>query len=241
MQYCHVSWWSLCGLACSAGRYLMYGDIYCTDFTCMLYVHFFCLVPCYYLVAFPLLLCYLVTPFRCSLVTLCYLVTLLPCCCVALLPCCSVPLLPRYLVTLFPCHSVTLLPCYSVTLLPCCSVALLLCFLVPLLLCSLVTLLLLPVNRGSTVAKAVVNSANFNEDMTVAVVTACWNLTLNWSAPSDRALSIAPLYIKRYLSCTIHSGAKRRHLLVTRTGSCSRQLVCILLCHSPLHHHPSAK
>ena len=191
--------------------------------------------------SFPLLLCYLVTLLLCSLVTLlpCYSVSLLPCCfvllllsvtlllCSALLLCCLVTLLFCSLVTLFPCYSVTLLlcflvtlfPCYLVTLLVCSLVTLLLCCPVPLLLCSLVTLFpfyivtLLPINRGSTVAKAVVNSANFNEDMTVAVVTACGNLTLNWSAPRDRALSIAPLYIKRYLSCTIHSGAKRRHLL----------------------------
>ena len=97
------------------GRYLMYGDIYCTDFTCISY-------------AFPFLLCTLL---------LCYPVTLLPCY--------SVTLLFRYLVTMLPCYSetrsvtklllyrlylhklylpffawylVALLPCYLVTLLP---------------------------------------------------------------------------------------------------------------------------
>ena len=73
------------------GRYFMYGDIYCTDFTCISYTFPFCLVPC-------------------------YSVTLLPCYPVTLLPCGSVILLPWYLVTLLSCYSVTLLPCYSVTL-----------------------------------------------------------------------------------------------------------------------------
>ena len=55
------------------GRYLMYGDIYCTDFTCISYTFpFFA----WYLVA--LLPCYLVTLLLCYLVTLllCYPVTL---------------------------------------------------------------------------------------------------------------------------------------------------------------------
>ena len=107
-----------------------------------------------------------------GLVQPCYSVSLLPCCFVPLLL--SVTLGSCYLVTLFPCYS-----CYLVTLFPCYSVTLLLCSLVTLFPCSLVTLFpcylvtLLPVNRGSTVAKAVGSSANFDEDMTVAVVTAC--------------------------------------------------------------------
>ena len=96
------------------------------------YLNFFCLLPCYYLVAFPLLLCSLVTLspcfdlLLCSLVTLllCYLVPLLPCYSftlfsgdsVALLPCSLVTLLLYSLVTLLPCYSVALLPCYSVVI-----------------------------------------------------------------------------------------------------------------------------
>ena len=110
------------------GRYLMYGDIYCTDFTCISYTF----------------------PFLFGTLLLCYPVTLLP---VILLPCYSVTLLLRYLFTMLPCYSVTLslrylvalLPClllfYPVTLLPCYSVTLLLCYLVTLLPCFLVTLL----------------------------------------------------------------------------------------------------
>ena len=74
------------------GRYLMYGDIYCTDFTYISYTfHFF---------LGTLLLCYLVN----------LSVTLLPC---------TLLLLPCYLVTLLLCYLVTLLLCYLVTLLPC--------------------------------------------------------------------------------------------------------------------------
>ena len=91
------------------GRYLMYGNIYCTDFTCISYT-------------FPFLL---------GTLLLCYPVTLLPCCLVTLLPCYSVILLPCYLVTLLPCYSVTLLPYYLVTLLPCNIVTLLPCYHVP--------------------------------------------------------------------------------------------------------------
>ena len=97
------------------GRYLMYGNIYCTDFTCISYT-------------FPFLL---------GTLLLCYPVTLLPCYLVTLLPCYSVILLPCYLVTLLPCYSVTLLPCYLVTLLPCNIVTLLPCYPVP---CYSVTL-----------------------------------------------------------------------------------------------------
>ena len=95
------------------GRYLMYGEIYCTDFICISYTFPFLLGT--------LLLCYLVTLLHCYLVTLllCYPVTLLPCYSVILLPCYSVNL---YLVTLLPCYSVTLLLCYLVTLLPCYAV-----------------------------------------------------------------------------------------------------------------------
>ena len=60
------------------GRYLMYGDIYCTDFTCISYTF----------------------PFLVGTLLLCYLVTLLPCYLVTLLLC--------YLVTPLPCYSVTL-------------------------------------------------------------------------------------------------------------------------------------
>ena len=55
------------------GRYLMYGDIHCTDFTCISWPSLFCLVHS---------LCYPVT------LLLCYLVTLLPYCSVPLLLCC---------------------------------------------------------------------------------------------------------------------------------------------------------
>ena len=78
------------------GRYLMYGDIYCNDFTCISYT-------------FPFLL---------GTLLLCYSVTLLPCYPVTLLPCCSVTLLPCYIVTLLSCYLVILLLCYLVTLLP---------------------------------------------------------------------------------------------------------------------------
>ena len=100
------------------GRYLMYGDIYCNDFTCISYTFPFLLGT--------LLLCYLVTLLLCCLVALlpCYLVTLLLCYLVTLLSCYSVTLLPCYLL---PCNLVTLLPCYPV---PCYSVTLLLCYLV---------------------------------------------------------------------------------------------------------------
>ena len=104
------------------GRYLMYGDIYCTDLTCISYTFPFfldTLFPCYLV---TLLLCHSVTLLLCYLVTLlpCYLVTMLPCYSVTLLPWYSVTLLPCYLVTLFPlilCYLVTLLPCYPVTFL----------------------------------------------------------------------------------------------------------------------------
>ena len=59
------------------GRYFMYKDIYCTDFTCKVIPSLFCLVPC---CSVTLLLRYLVT------LLLCYLVTLLPCYHVTLLP-----------------------------------------------------------------------------------------------------------------------------------------------------------
>ena len=75
------------------GRYLMHGDIYCTDFTCISYTFPFLLGT--------LLLCYPVT------LLLCYLVTF-----VTLSPCYSVILLLRYLVTMSPCYSVN-----SITLL----------------------------------------------------------------------------------------------------------------------------
>ena len=74
------------------GRYLMYGDIYCADFTCIGYTF-----PSLHV---TLLLCYPVT------LLLCYI----------LLPCYSVTLLPCNLVTLLPFYSVTLLLCYLVTL-----------------------------------------------------------------------------------------------------------------------------
>ena len=97
------------------GRYLMYGDIYCTDFTCISYT-------------FPFLLCTLL---------LCYPVTLLPCYSVTLLFRSLVTMLPRYSETrsvtllllyrlymhklylpFFAWYLVALLPCYLVTLLP---------------------------------------------------------------------------------------------------------------------------
>ena len=82
----------------------MYGYIYCLDFTCLSYTFtFFASYNCYYLVTFPLLLCYLVTlfPFYSVTLLLCYLVTLFPnFYSVTLLPCYSVPLLLRYLLTL---------------------------------------------------------------------------------------------------------------------------------------------
>ena len=59
------------------GRYFMYGDIYCTDFTCISYT----------------------LPFLLGTLLLYYPVTLLPCYSVTLLPC--------NLVTLLPCYSVT--------------------------------------------------------------------------------------------------------------------------------------
>ena len=103
------------------GRYLMYGDIYCNDFTCISYTFPFLLgtlllcysvtlLPCYFV---ALLLCYLVTMLHCYSVILlhCYLVTLLPC---YLVTCYLVTLLLFYLVTLY---LVTPLPCYYVTLL----------------------------------------------------------------------------------------------------------------------------
>ena len=83
------------------GRYLMYGDIHCIDFTCISYT-------------FPFLLG---TP--------CYSVTLLPCYLVTLLLCYLVTLLPRYSVTLLLCPLVTLSLCYPVTLFPCSLVTLL--------------------------------------------------------------------------------------------------------------------
>ena len=100
------------------GRYLMYGDIYCNDFTCISYTFPFLLGT--------LLLCYSVTLLPCYFVALllCYLVTLLHCYSVILLHCYPVTLLPCYLL---PCNLVTLLPCYPV---PCYSVTLLLCYLV---------------------------------------------------------------------------------------------------------------
>ena len=100
-------------------RYLIYRDIYFTDFTCIIYT-------------FPFLL---------GTLLLCYLVTLLPCYPITLVPWYPVTLLPYYFVTLLPCYLVTLLPLNPVTLLPC-YVTLLLCYLVTLLPCYPVTLLL---------------------------------------------------------------------------------------------------
>ena len=71
------------------GRYLMYGDIHCTDFPCISYTFPFLLDT--------LLLCYPVT-----------FVTLLPCYSVTLLLCPLVTLSLFYPVTLFPCSPVTL-------------------------------------------------------------------------------------------------------------------------------------
>ena len=151
-------------------RYLIYGEIYCTDFTCISYTFPLLLVtlllcypvtlePCYPVTLLlhdlvTMLPCYPVTLLRCYLVTLlpCYPVTLLLCC--TLLPCCSdfylgnlllcylVPWLLCYPVALLPCHSVILLLYYLVSLLLCYLVTLLLCCSVTLLLCYLVTLLL---------------------------------------------------------------------------------------------------
>ena len=141
-------------------RYLIYGEIYCTDFTCISYTFPLLLVtlllcypvtlePCY---PVTLLLHYLVTMLPCYPVTLlrCYLVTLLPCYPVTLLLCCtllpftlvtcySVTLFPGYSVTLLLCYHVTLLSCYSITLFPCYSVTLLPCYFVALLPCYSVT------------------------------------------------------------------------------------------------------
>ena len=89
----------------TCGGYFVYGYIYCLDFTCLSYTStFFALYNCYYLVTFPLSLCYLVTLLPCYSVPellLCYLVTLLLCS--------LVTPLPSYLVTLNSYH-VTLLP-----------------------------------------------------------------------------------------------------------------------------------
>ena len=76
------------------GKYLMYGDIYCTD----LYLPFFAW--------------YLITLLPC------YSVTLLPCYPVTLSPCYLVTLLSCYSVTSLLCSLVTLLPCYPVSLFP---------------------------------------------------------------------------------------------------------------------------
>ena len=112
MSLCRRVFLSSTALHSWAGTwYLMYGNIYCTDFTCISYTFPFLLGT--------LLPCYLV-----SLLS-CYLVTLLPCYSVILLPCYLVTLLHCYLVTLLPCNIVTLLPCYP---LPCYSVTLLLCY-----------------------------------------------------------------------------------------------------------------
>ena len=87
-----------------SSRHRVISSIYCLDFTCLSYTcTFFALYNCYYLVTFPLLLCYLVTlfPFDSVTLLLCYLVTLFPnFYSVTLLPCYSVPLLLRYLLTL---------------------------------------------------------------------------------------------------------------------------------------------
>ena len=107
------------------GRYLMYGDIYCTDFTCISYTFPFLLGT--------LLLCYPVTLLPCYLVS-CYLVTLFLCYLITPLPFYYVTLLLCNLVTPLSCYSVTLLLCYSVTLLPCYLVTLLPSYLVTLLL-----------------------------------------------------------------------------------------------------------
>ena len=48
-----------------SGRYLMYGDIYFTDFTCISYTFLFCLLACCCLT--DLLPCYLVTLLLCYL------------------------------------------------------------------------------------------------------------------------------------------------------------------------------
>ena len=131
-------------------RYLIYRDIYFTDFTCIIYTFPFLLgtlLLCYLVTLLP---CYPITLLPCYLVTLllCYPVTLLPCypvtfkpCYPVMLPCYFVTLLPCYLVTLLPCYFVTLLPCYLVTLLPLNPVTLLPCYPFTLLLCYLVTLL----------------------------------------------------------------------------------------------------
>ena len=98
------------GSSCTyLGRYLMYGDIYCTDFTFISYT-------------FPFLLG---TLLPCNLVTLlpCYSVTLLLCYLVTLLLCYLVTMLLRYSVNLLFCYLVTVLPYYSVTFLPCHSVS----------------------------------------------------------------------------------------------------------------------
>ena len=127
-------------------RYLMYGEIYCTDFTCISYTFPLLLVTLLLCYPVTLLLHYLVTMLPCYPVTLlrCYLVTLLPCypvtllLCCTLLPCCS----DFYLGNLLLCYLVPWLLCYPVALLPCHSVILLLYYLVSLLLYYLVTLLL---------------------------------------------------------------------------------------------------
>ena len=99
------------------GRYLICGEIYCTNFTCRSYTFLFSLVPCCSVTLLPC--CYLVTLLSCYLVTLlpCYLGTLLPCYLVTLLPCYYATLLPCYPFTLLPSYLVTLLPCYLVTVL----------------------------------------------------------------------------------------------------------------------------
>ena len=74
------------------GRYLMYGNIYCTN---------------------------LYLPFLLGTFISCYSVTLSPCYSVTLFCCNVVTLLPCYSVTLLPCYLVKLLLCYSVTLLTC--------------------------------------------------------------------------------------------------------------------------
>ena len=77
------------------GRYLMYGDIHCIDFTCISYTFPFLLgTPCYSVTLLP-----------------CYSVILLPCYLVTLSPYCSVPLLLCPFVTLLPSSLVPLLLC----------------------------------------------------------------------------------------------------------------------------------
>ena len=118
------------------GRYLMHGDIYCTDFTCISYTFPFLLGTLLLCYPVTLLLCYLVTLLLCHPVTL---LTLSLCYSCSDFTCISYTF-PFLLGTLLLCYPVTLLPWYSVILLPCYLVTLLPCYLLTLLLCYLVTL-----------------------------------------------------------------------------------------------------